>query len=247
MAVSILAIRIWAVGSWEESLTLSLSSIQRSRSLHEQIYETLRSSILSGEIPSGSRLIETQLSEQLQVSRTPIREAIRQLQRETLVTTDPQGNLRVAKVSAADAEQLYDCRIALEQLAIESACRHASPDQLRELEAIVVQAEQLAAQPQHSAQMLDLDYRFHRTIAESSGNGWLVFLLEQVFNQMTLLRVQTTRQNPSVLEIRVEHRQVYEAIAQQNAEVAIAAMREHLEASRQRVIEQVKIDVGKEG
>lgn len=224
-------------------MTLSVSSIQRSKSLHEQIYETLRSSILTGELLPGSRLIETQLSEQLQVSRTPIREAIRQLQRDTLVTADDNGNLRVATISATDAEQLYDCRIALEQLAIESACQNATATQLRELEAIVTQAEQLIAQsvqPQHSAQMLDLDYRFHRTIAECSGNRWLVFLLEQVFNQMTLLRVQTTRQNPRVLEIRVEHRQIYTAIAKREAEGAIVAMRQHLEASRQRVIEQVK-------
>ncbi|NEQ29258.1 MAG: GntR family transcriptional regulator [Microcoleus sp. SIO2G3] len=221
-------------------MTLSVSPIQRSRSLHEQIYETLRSSILSGELPPGARLVETQLSEQLQVSRTPIREAIRQLQRETLVTADANGNLRVATVSAADAEQLYDCRMALEQLAIESACTKATAAQLAELEAIVTQSEQLSSQPQHSTQMLDLDYRFHRTIAECSGNHWLVFLLEQVFNQMTLLRVQTTRQNPRVLEIRIEHRQIVTMIAKRDAEEAIAAMRQHLEASRQRVIAQVQ-------
>jgi len=215
-----------------------LSSIQRSKSLHEQIYQALRSSILAGELLPGSRLVETQLSDQLQVSRTPIREAIRQLQRETLVTADASGNLRVATVSAADAQQLYDCRIALEQLAIELACTQITTVQLRELE-----AEQLISQPllpQYSSQMLDLDYRFHRTIAECSGNRWLVFLLEQVFSQMTLLRVQTTRQNPHVLEIRVEHRQIYTAIAQRDAAAAIATMRQHLEASRQRVVQQVQ-------
>lgn len=224
-------------------MTPSLSSIQRSKSLHEQIYQALRSSILAGELLPGSRLVETQLSDQLQVSRTPIREAIRQLQRETLVTADASGNLRVATVSAADAQQLYDCRIALEQLAIELACTQITTVQLRELEAIVVQAEQLTSQPllpQYSSQMLDLDYRFHRTIAECSGNRWLVFLLEQVFSQMTLLRVQTTRQNPHVLEIRVEHRQIYTAIAQRDAAAAIATMRQHLEASRQRVVQQVQ-------
>lgn len=222
-------------------MALSLSSIQRSRSLSEQIYQTLRTSILSGDLAPGDRLIETQLAAQLQVSRTPIREAIRQLQRETLVTADTSGGLRVATISAIDAVQLYDCRIALEQLSVQAACRNATAAQLQDLEALVVQAEQLMTPTQpYSPQMLDLDYRFHRSIAQSSGNQWLVFLLEQVFSQMTLLRVQTTRHNPQVLEIRNEHRQIYEAIGQRDSAAAVQAIQSHLYASRQRVIQEVE-------
>lgn len=227
---------------------VSLPSIQRSRSLYEQTYEALRASILSGELAPGARLIETQLAEQLRVSRTPIREAMRQLQRETLVTADASGGLRVATVSATDASQLYDCRIALEQLSVRGACQNATPAQLQALAAIVSQAETLVnnAQPR-SPEMLDLDYRFHLAIATSSGNQWLVFLLEQVFSQMTLLRVQTTRHNPRVLEIRSEHRHIYEAIAQAHAsgsendrETAVTAIARHLHASRQRVVQEVE-------
>jgi len=221
-------------------LALSLPSIQRSRSLYEQIYQTLRTSILSGELVPGERLIETQLAEQLRVSRTPIREAIRQLQRETLITADPSGGLRVATVSAADAAQLYDCRMALEQLAIQEACRNATVAQLQDLETLVLQAEQLIQTQQDSPHMLDLDYRFHRSIAQCSGNQWLVFLLEQVFSQMTLLRVQTTRHNPRVLEIRSEHRQIFTALTQRDAAAAVRAMQIHLTASRLRVIQEVE-------
>jgi DNA-binding GntR family transcriptional regulator len=229
-------------------LSISLNSIQRSKSLYEQTYDALRTSILTGDLEPGARLVETQLAEQLQVSRTPIREAIRQLQRDNLVTADANGSLRVTTISIADVAQLYDCRIALEQLSVEAACQNATALQLRRLEDLVSQAEHLQTQPwaqsarspRSSSYLLDLDYQFHHTIAESSQNRWLVTLLEQVFDQMTLLRVQTTRHNPRVLEIRLEHRQIFTAIAQRDVVASVDAIRSHLIASKARVIQEVK-------
>lgn len=229
-------------------MSLSLNSIQRSKSLYEQTYEALRTSILTGDLQPGERLVETQLAEQLQVSRTPIREAIRQLQRDNLVTSDANGGLRVTTISIADVAQLYDCRIALEQLSVQAACQNATTAQLQRLEDLVLQAEHLQAEqwgqparsPQPSSHMLNLDYQFHHTIAESSQNRWLVTLLEQVFDQMTLLRVQTTRHNPNVLDIRLEHRQIFTAIAQRDVLTSVEAIRSHLAASKARVIQEVK-------
>lgn len=222
----------------EDDLTLGLP-IQRSKSLHEQTYQALRASIFSGDLLPAERLIETQLAQRLQVSRTPIREAIRQLQKDGLVTADGLGGLQVTTISAADAAQLYDCRLALEELAVAEACGLATTAQLKQLEGYVLQAEQLEHRPAHELKvmdLLDLDYGFHRLIAESSGNRWLVTLLDQVFDKMMLLRVQTTRHNPRVLEIRIEHRQIYQAIAQRRAEEAIAAIQSHLSASKNRVV-----------
>jgi DNA-binding GntR family transcriptional regulator len=223
-----------------------LPTIQRRQSLHEQTYQTLRSGILSGDLAPGERLVETRLAEQLQVSRTPIREAIRQLQREALVTADPSGGLRVASVSARDASQLYDCRLSLEQLAVAEACAHADRPQLQAIETCVLQAEQLFQDTQAVGNqrselgsyetMLELDYRFHRAIAESADNRWLVSLLDRVFDQMMLLRVQTTRRNPRVLEICGEHRRIFEAIAQRQVTPAVAAITQHLQASKTRTV-----------
>jgi DNA-binding GntR family transcriptional regulator len=224
-------------------LVLSAKNVQRSRSLHEQTYQALRESILSGELAPGDRLIETQIAEQLQVSRTPIREAIRQLQREELVTADELGWLRVATVSPKEAMHLYDCRIALEALSVTGACENASDFQLKQLKELVTQAEKLVkrkASNPDSNQLLELDYQFHRTIAQSSGNTCLVSLLDQVFGKMALLQVQTTRHNPSVLEIRTEHQLLYEAIAQRDIEAATQKIRNHLTASKARVVQELE-------
>ncbi|MEO0536992.1 MAG: GntR family transcriptional regulator [Cyanobacteria bacterium P01_A01_bin.123] len=225
---------------------MTLSSrppIRRNKSLSEQVYTALRTGILTGEFVPGSRLIETQLTEWLNVSRTPLREALRQLQKEGLVTADTNGGLRVTTISAADAAELYDCRLALEQLSVAGACEHASGDQLKGLEQYVIQAE--ARDPQDSQlqmllQRLDLDYQFHHLIAESSGNKRLVSLLDQLFDAMALLRIQTLQHNPGVLEIRLEHRQIYEAIAKRDAAVATEAVRVHLLASKGRVVQEIR-------
>lgn len=223
---------------------LSPRSLQRSQSLHEQTYQALRTVILSGELAAGERLVETQLAEVFNVSRTPIREAIRQLQRENLVASDPNGALRVAQLSVSDAIHLYDCRIALEQISVTEACEHATQSHLEALEQVIHQAEKQLNQPSHQLtnfQLLHMDHQFHRLVAESSGNPWLMNLLDQVFDKMALLRIRTLQHNPRVLEICHEHQKIFVAIANRNPQAAIASIQDHLIASKSRVVREVEM------
>jgi DNA-binding GntR family transcriptional regulator len=217
--------------------------IQRSQSLREQTYQVLRSAILSGEFLAGSRLVETQIAEKLQVSRTPIREALQQLQQEQLVVADENGNLRVVSFSTADAKHLYRCRLVLEQESVLEACKNATTEQLAKIDLAVQQAEKaIAQQPNQltSYQLLHIDYQFHRAIAECSGNPWLALLLDQLFDKMALLRMQTVQQNLKVLEIRSEHRQIYDAIVQRDHKKALEALTNHLMSSQARVILEIE-------
>ncbi len=238
----------------------SSPTIRRGKSLYEQVYQALRSAILTGQLAPGDRLVETQLAEWLQVSRTPLREALRQLQQEGLATADVSGGLRVTTITAADAAELYDCRMALECLAVAGACHSATADQLKRIEACVAQADSLESQARPAPpsaphplqpikaeegqpspqQLLDVDYQFHHLIAESSGNRRLISLLDGLFDAMALLRIQTLKQNPDVLDIRLEHRQIYRSIANRDAESAVAAIKSHLSASKARVIQEIE-------
>lgn len=228
-------------------MAISSAPLPRRIALYEQTYQVLRTSIFSGELAPGERLVETRLAQQLQVSRTPIRDALRQLQQDGLAAADAQGNMRVTVLSSADAAQLYDCRIALEKLSVAEACRRLSANELQHnelqhLEHLFEQAEK-ADQRQTSNlslfQRLDADYQFHRYIAQISGNAWLVTLLDQIFDKMMLLRIQTTRHDPDVLEIRMEHHQIFDAIAQRQPERAVTAIHAHLDASKNRVVKAV--------
>lgn len=216
--------------------------LQRTQPLKEQAYQAIRTAILSGEFTPGQRLIETQLAKMLQVSRTPIREALRLLQSEDLVV-EAHNVLRVATFTVADALQLYDCRIALEQLSVAAACENATDTQLQKLSLLVTQAQKLV-QGEGSGltnfQLLNLDYQFHRLLAESSGNLWVRSLLDQVFDKMMLLRIQTIQQNRNVLEIRFEHQRVYEAVRSRDPQAAKQAICDHLVAAKTRVAREVE-------
>jgi DNA-binding GntR family transcriptional regulator/predicted RNA-binding Zn-ribbon protein involved in translation (DUF1610 family) len=212
---------------------------QRNSPLYEQSYLALRSAILAGEIGIQERLVETQLAERFQVSRTPIREAIRRLQQENLIAYEADGGLYVAKPSLHDAIKLYDCRIALEQLAIAGACEHATPVQLDAIEQTVVQSEALERQGGENLKnrLLDLNFRFHRLIAQSSDNPWLLPLLEQLSSQTRLLRIQALSETPDVVKIHAEHRRIYEALLRRDSKRAAKEMVAHLAVSQQRIIQ----------
>jgi maleate isomerase len=208
--------------------------------LHQQTYHALRSAILSGEFTAGERLVETQLAEKLQVSRTPIREAIRQLQRENLLMADQTGGLRVAQITVEGAAQLFDCRMALERLAVAGACSHATSEQLQQMDQVLTAAEQRVTDSlssSDSAQLLELNSQFHRLIVESSGNVWLESLLEQALDKIALLRVQTLRSHFDVIEIHKEHRQIYDAIVRRDRFRADQAVLHHLTLSCKRALQ----------
>jgi DNA-binding GntR family transcriptional regulator len=159
--------------------------------------------------------------------------------------TDANGERHVSARSIADAVQLYDCRLALEALSVMGACENANASQLQTLEKYVVEAEMLMQRQSSeftSFQLLNLNYQFHRLIAESSGNKWLVSLLEQVFDKMLPLQTQITCHhlkllNHRVMEIWIEHRQIYEAIAQGDIETATQAIKSHLTRSKARAFQ----------
>ncbi|MBE9062166.1 GntR family transcriptional regulator [cf. Phormidesmis sp. LEGE 11477] len=214
--------------------------------LFSKTYLALRQEILSGKLASGKSLIEQTLADRFEVSRTPIREAIRQLQREGLVESNRGGGLRVTVVTIADAIHLYDCRLGLEQVAAMGACENATAAQLEDLQDCLAQAnlsdptDPSMRSPNNVDELenrLRIDQSFHRLLADSSGNPQLADLLEQVFSKMALLRLTTTYQNPDVLEIWAEHEQIVAAIVQRDSQAAAIAVRNHLVASKMRVVQ----------
>ena len=217
--------------------------------LFSKTYLALRQEILSGRLASGESLVEQSLADRFSVSRTPIREAMRQLQQAGLVEPDRGGGLRVTVITVADAIHLYDCRLGLEQIAAMGACENATPQQLEDLQDCLAQAN--LSDPVLSAQKegeradelenrLQIDRSFHRLLSESSGNPWLADLLDQIFNKMDLLRMTTTYRNPNVLEIWAEHERIITAIMQRDPQAAATAVRDHLAASKVRVVQELQ-------
>lgn len=216
---------------------------KRPKPLYEQAYEKLRLAILTGEIVPGQRMVENTLAERLEVSRTPIREAMRQLQLEGLVQIDQQGGLSVTRFSPMDIAHLYECRIALERVAVSGACRHATPLQIKRLDLVLTQVESALydqALKLDRQDFLDLNRQFHREIAESSGNPWLLSLLDQILDKILLFRVQLHREDADMREMHQQHRHIYTAIAHRDMEQAVHLISQHLLADQARGLQRMK-------
>ena len=130
------------------------------RPLREVVSEALRQAIKDGVLKPGERLMEIQLAEELGVSRTPIREAIRKLELEGFVVMVPRRGTYVADISLKDIAQVFEIRSALEELAAGLAAERITPDELEYLERILVEINEYIDNDQFD-KIVDADIRFH--------------------------------------------------------------------------------------
>lgn len=142
------------------------------RTLREQVLERVRSLIGTGELAPGTRLVEQQLSDRLGVSRGTVREALRQLQEEGVVTSNSRGPVHVRALAPKEVADIYQVRAALEGLAAEMAA--VSPDRARFVVAMKREAAGLANPRLSHQRRIEHDLRFHELLCEASGNPTLL-------------------------------------------------------------------------
>lgn len=170
---------------------------QAHRPLSSLVHEELRRLILSGELPPGSRLVEDHLATRLGVSRNPVREAIRVLSAEGFVEVLPRRGATVASMGAAEVEELFDVRVALESLGARLAARHVTPGVARQLQEVLEAAERATADGQQ-AELVDLNARFHDAVIEAGGNAYLTMVAQPVLHRARWVYQQS-------LDVRAAH------------------------------------------
>ena len=111
--------------------------IEKSKSMREKVYDVLKEMIIEGKIAQGERIIETEYSEQFQISRTPIREALRMLELEGLVVSNAKGGVLVKKFTQEEIVEVYKIRIALEGIILEEVIQKATEDDIKIIEKIL--------------------------------------------------------------------------------------------------------------
>ncbi|MEW6374869.1 MAG: GntR family transcriptional regulator, partial [Thermodesulfobacteriota bacterium] len=116
--------------------------VSKKKSLREEVYESLKKSILHGKLKAGQRLIEEQLAHQVGISRTPVREAFHKLERDELVTRLPKGGFAVRSFTKEDVEEIFGIRSALESFAAYLTTLHISPEKISALEKKVEESEE---------------------------------------------------------------------------------------------------------
>ena len=217
-----------------------MTSVNRSDPLYDQVYEALWSRIASGEIKPGSRLSDLQWSANLNVSRTPVREAMRKLQQDGVLLPLSRGGYEVLRISAQDLQKLYRCRAVLESLAVREATENITKRQLEKLKQLFEQTEQAVADKKFD-QAFKLNTQFHQSIVQYCGNPYLQGLLSNLSRMILFARssLMIAAHNPDTVRPYAEHlestqkdhREILELLSAGDAVAAARRMEEHLFAT----------------
>ncbi len=200
--------------------------------LREIVFETLREAIIQGRLKPGERLMEIQLAEEMGVSRTPVREAIRKLELEGFVVMVPRKGAYVASFSVKDIVDVFEIRAALEGLAAGLAAERATEEELEEMERAVLQTHEVS-NGHDLNELVEKDTAFHELIYKASRNQRLVQIITHLKEQIQHFRTTSLAVPGRGKHAVEEHKGIVEAISQRNIELASSLAREHVENAEQ--------------
>jgi DNA-binding GntR family transcriptional regulator len=213
---------------------IPMKAIKTQPNLKEAVYHRLKESIIGGDIPPGSKLVETQISRELGVSRTPLREAVNRLSQEGLLQIIPRRGTFVRRHSLLEILESLEIREALEGLAARLAARQATPD------IVLKMKDCFSGFSQKNVEQSIQDYarqnvRFHHLIIQASGNRRLIEIIRNLYDQMDLVRLHTIVLPGRARKSLSEHREIIRLIEQKKGDLAEKRLREHIRDLRRAV------------
>ncbi len=210
--------------------------LQNHRPLRELVYEELKRQILVGEILPGTRMMEVELAEEMGVSRTPIREAIRKLEKESLVTIEPRRGAYASDISVKDMLDILEVRQYLEGMAAALSAEKVTEEEKQAF--IKANGEYMdAVNNADTEEIIRCDEVFHQIIGSFSGNDTLTQLLSQVQELALRFRYIYYEDFSRYERMPMEHEEIEEAILSGNSERAKIVAEEHISKLKQFVID----------
>jgi len=221
--------------------SMDLQVPKQAATLRLLVEERIRAAIASGHFKPGQRLVERELCEQIGVGRTSIREALRQLEAEGLVTTVPHRGPEVSSISYEEARQLYELRGLLESHAGRSFAEKGSDEDMVRLGEAVARFE-AAAQGQDQRALIDAKSNFYAVLMNGAGNMFVKQALTTLHNRITLLRVTSMTQPGRLANSVAEIKEIYETIRSRNGALAADLCRQHVERAARIALEVLKAE-----
>ncbi len=195
------------------------------------VYEELRRAIMDGTLAPGYRLVSEELAARFQVSRMPVRDAIRRLQLEGLVDAIPHCGATVAMVSEEQMRDVFALRERLEGLAASLAAQQVTDDEIAELRALFAEMEQHVKEGDRQGQLLK-NREFHDAIFRMSGNSILCSFCHSLMDSVERYRPYMLAVPDWPLQVLAQHRNMLGAIARHDAAAAEAAATDHIQRTR---------------
>ena len=209
--------------------------------LRDEVFNTLREKILKGVYKPGERLMEIHLADQLGVSRTPIREAIRMLELEGLVKMVPRKGAQVAKISKEDLQDVLEVRKALDTLSVKLACERITEDEIKLLNNAERDFEKALAS-KDVRDIAEADVAFHDVIHAATKNGRLKSMISNLAERIYRYRFEYIKQqSDGGKTLMLEHREIMRCIESRDVESAVKATEIHIDNQEISISEQLDI------
>ncbi|WP_227763956.1 GntR family transcriptional regulator [Zhaonella formicivorans] len=218
---------------------LSPVKLENYKPLREIVFETMREAIISGQLKPGERLMEVQLAEEMGVSRTPVREAIRKLELEGFVVMVPRKGAYVADISTKDIADVFEIRAALEALAAGLAAERITDEELEELQRILVKVSK-SAESHDLENLIQVDTEFHDVLYKASRNERLVQIISNLREQIQRFRSTTLAAPGRMKDALEEHKKIVDAISERNVALAAQLAQEHIENAENSMLEAIR-------
>ena len=202
-------------------------NMQEHKPLRELVYEELRMLIMTGKIKPGVRMMEIELADSMGVSRTPVREAIRQLEKENLVTIEPRKRAYVSDISPHDLNEMLVVRETLEGLAIQLAADRMSADDVDVICGVNLDYAE-ALQNNDKEKLIKLDTQFHSLITKGSGNPYLIELCQQVQERVLRFRYIYFKSIKRAEDVIEEHKAILGMLQNKDSIGARRCMEDHI-------------------
>lgn len=192
------------------------------------VYARLLDELRTGALSPGARLVESELAKRLDVSRTPVREAIRRLEADGLVSHLPRVGASVRALDHSEVMELYEMRLVLEGTAARLAARSATDIEFDELDAI---NDAMTRADGDGAALFTLNQQFHRILIDAARNRFLVRSVNAVHTTLLILGPSTLGRSDRAAGAVAEHRKITAALRARDGDAAEAAMRAHMVAA----------------
>ena len=199
--------------------------------LYQEVAERLRQRIYSHELPPGGWVDEQAIADQYGISRTPLREALKVLASEGLVTLKPRRGCYVTEISEQDLDEIFPLMAILEGRCAAETARKATAADLARLEAIHAELEAHAAAERIEG-FFDANQRFHAELQAIANNRWLTHVIQDLRKVLKLTRLHSLTIEGRLQQSLLEHRQILAALKARDELVAEKAMQDHLLSGR---------------
>ncbi len=206
-------------------------------SLRGRVFNRIREDILSGKYSENEELKENTIGNELGVSRTPVREALRQLELEGLVKIIPNKGAYVTGISEKDIHDIYVIRSYLEGLCARWACEKITKDQIEALEEVIYLSE-FHTKKEHHEQIVELDNKFHELIYQASDSKILRHVLTDFHHYVQRVRKITLSKTERATDSNAEHTAILEAIRMRDGDLAERLAHEHIIKTIQNITKQ---------